>query len=147
MVTNGPNGFNQGFLLGCFCASPLVICGIWMGCFQPHPLLLCHGLDYICFLCMPPLSMDPLICGLDALFLIGLPLFISGGFYFARFSFVSCTFSFNLVATLLLEKCEMTFTLLKWGLGSPPGLPKLQSSITGVKTPCIEKFFIPLENH
>jgi len=31
------------------------------------------------------------------------------------------------------------------GLGSPPGLPKTQNSIAGVKTPCIELFFIPLE--
>jgi hypothetical protein len=59
-------------------------------------LLLCPGLDYLCFLCMPPFSMDPLICGLGALSIIGLPLFINGGFYFARLSFASCTFSFNL---------------------------------------------------
>ncbi len=31
------------------------------------------------------------------------------------------------------------------GLGSPPGLPKIQSMITRVKTPCIETFFIPLK--
>jgi hypothetical protein len=31
------------------------------------------------------------------------------------------------------------------GLGSPPRLPKIQSVITGVKTPCIEAFFIPLK--
>jgi len=36
----------------------------------------------------------------------------------------------------------MTLTLPKWGLGSPPGLPKFQSSITGAKTPCLEAFFI-----
>jgi hypothetical protein len=42
--------------------------------------------------------MDPLICGLGALSLIGLPLFISGGFYFARLSFASCAFSFNLLS-------------------------------------------------
>ncbi len=42
---------------------------------------------------------------------------------------------------------RMTLTLPKWGLGSPLGLPKLQSSITGVKTPCIEVFFISLENY
>jgi hypothetical protein len=41
----------------------------------------------------------------------------------------------------------MTFTLLKWGLGSPPGLPKLQSSISGVKTPCVEALFISLESY
>jgi hypothetical protein len=37
-------------------------------------------------------------------------------------------------------------TLPKMGLGSPPGLPKTQNSIAGVKTPRIEVFFIPLEN-
>jgi hypothetical protein len=36
-------------------------------------------------------------------------------------------------------------TLLKMGLGSPPGLPKIQNTIAGVKTLCIEVFFIPLE--
>jgi hypothetical protein len=36
-------------------------------------------------------------------------------------------------------------TLPKMGLGSPPGLPKTQSAIAGVKTPCIEAFFISLE--
>jgi hypothetical protein len=41
----------------------------------------------------------------------------------------------------------MKLTLLKWGLGSPFGLSKLQSSITGVKTPCIGMFFISLESY
>ncbi len=41
----------------------------------------------------------------------------------------------------------MTLTLPKWGLGSPPGLPKFQSWITGVKTPRIGVFFISLENY
>jgi len=36
-------------------------------------------------------------------------------------------------------------TLPKMGLESPPGLPKIQNVIAGVKTPCIEAFFIPLE--
>jgi hypothetical protein len=36
-------------------------------------------------------------------------------------------------------------TLPKMGLGSPPGLPKTQSTIAGIKTPRIEMFFIPLE--
>jgi hypothetical protein len=39
----------------------------------------------------------------------------------------------------------MTLTLPKWGLGSPPRLPKLQSSIARVKTPCLEAFIISLE--
>jgi hypothetical protein len=38
-----------------------------------------------------------------------------------------------------------SLTLLKMGLGNPLGLLKFQSSIVGVKTPCIEMFFIPLE--
>jgi hypothetical protein len=41
----------------------------------------------------------------------------------------------------------MTFSFPKWGLGSSSGLPKLQSSISGVKTLCIETFFISLENY
>jgi hypothetical protein len=41
----------------------------------------------------------------------------------------------------------MKLTLLKWGLGSPPGLPKLQSSIAGVKTPRIGVFFVSLESY
>jgi hypothetical protein len=41
----------------------------------------------------------------------------------------------------------MRLTLPKWGLGSLSGLPKVQSSITRVKTPCIGAFFISLENY
>jgi hypothetical protein len=41
----------------------------------------------------------------------------------------------------------MTLTLSKWGLGSPPRFPKLQSSIAGVKTPYIEAFFMSLEKY
>jgi len=41
----------------------------------------------------------------------------------------------------------MTLTLPKWGLESPPGLPKLQSSIEGAQTPCLEVFFISLESY
>jgi hypothetical protein len=41
----------------------------------------------------------------------------------------------------------MRLTLPKWELGSPSGLPKLQSSIAGVKTPCIEAFFISLKSY
>jgi hypothetical protein len=36
-------------------------------------------------------------------------------------------------------------TLPKMGLGSPPGLLKIQNSIAGVKTPRLEMFFISLE--
>jgi len=46
------------------------------------------------------------------------------------------------VATPLLEKCEDDTHIPEMGLGSPPGLPKLQSSIAGVKTPRLEVFFM-----
>ncbi len=45
------------------------------------------------------------------------------------------------------KSVRMTLTLLKWGLGSPLGLPKLQSSIAGVKTPCLEAFLMPLKRY
>ncbi len=45
------------------------------------------------------------------------------------------------------KSVRMTLTLPIWGLGSPPGLPKLQNSIAGVKTPRIEVFPISLENY
>jgi hypothetical protein len=41
----------------------------------------------------------------------------------------------------------MKLTLPKLGLGSPKGLPKLQSSIVGVKTPRIGVFFISLQSY
>jgi hypothetical protein len=41
----------------------------------------------------------------------------------------------------------MTLTFPKWGFGSPLGLSKLQNSIVGVKTPCIEMLFISLERY
>jgi len=41
----------------------------------------------------------------------------------------------------------MTLTLPKWGLGSPLGLLKLQSSIAWVKTSSLEAFFISLESY
>jgi hypothetical protein len=49
------------------------------------------------------------------------------------------------VATLLWESVRMKFILSKWGLGSPLGLPKVQSSIARVKTPRIEAFCISLK--
>jgi hypothetical protein len=39
------------------------------------------------------------------------------------------------------------FILPKMGLGSPPGLLKIQNAIVGVKTPCIKVFFISLESY
>jgi hypothetical protein len=41
----------------------------------------------------------------------------------------------------------MKFTFPKWELGSPSGFLKLQSSITGVKTPRIEAFFTTLKSY
>jgi hypothetical protein len=61
-------------------------------------------------------------------------------------SFVPNVASIEIVANLW-KSGKMTFTFLKWGLGSPPRLPKLQSSIIGVKTPHIEIFFISLKNY
>ncbi len=54
------------------------------------------------------------------------------------------------IPTLLQPYFERVWgwnSLLKWGLGSPPGLSKLQSSIAEVKTPRIRVFFIWLENY
>jgi hypothetical protein len=51
------------------------------------------------------------------------------------------------------KSVRMRLTLPKWGLesplglGSPPGLPKVQSSIARVKTPCIGAFFISLKSY
>jgi hypothetical protein len=45
------------------------------------------------------------------------------------------------------KSVKMTFTLPKWRLGSPPRLPKLHSSIAGVKTPRLEALFISLESY
>jgi hypothetical protein len=45
------------------------------------------------------------------------------------------------------KSVRMTLTLLKLGLGSPLGLPKLQSLIVGVKTPHLEALFIPLKSY
>jgi hypothetical protein len=42
---------------------------------------------------------------------------------------------------------NITLTLSKWGLGSPPRLPKLQSSNAGVKTLYIGVLFISLESY
>jgi hypothetical protein len=40
---------------------------------------------------------------------------------------------------------KMRLALPKMGTWSPSGLPKLQISIVGVKTPLLEVFFTPLE--
>jgi hypothetical protein len=43
------------------------------------------------------------------------------------------------------KSVKMILTLPKWGFGSPPKLPKFQSSIARVKTPHLEAFFMSLE--
>jgi len=43
------------------------------------------------------------------------------------------------------KNVRMTLTFPKWGLRSPLGLPKLQSSIAGVKKPRLEAFSISLK--
>jgi hypothetical protein len=45
------------------------------------------------------------------------------------------------------KNVRMTLTFPKWGLRSPLGLLKLQSSIAKVKTPCLETFLISLESY
>jgi hypothetical protein len=40
---------------------------------------------------------------------------------------------------------RMKLTLPKVGMWSPPGLPKIQSSIAGAKTPRIGVFFVSIE--
>jgi len=45
------------------------------------------------------------------------------------------------------KSVRMTVTLPKWGLGSPSGLPKFHSSISRVKTPHLEVFFMSLKNY
>jgi hypothetical protein len=56
------------------------------------------------------------------------------------FNVPNLLFSKSIVATPLWRSVRMTFTLSKWGLESPLGLPKTQSSIAGVKTLCLEVF-------
>jgi hypothetical protein len=69
-------------------------------------------------------------------------------------TYVSSPYSIWLIATssYLLQphfwkSVRMTLTLSKWGLGSPLGLLKFQSLITGVKTPRLEAFFMTLESY
>jgi hypothetical protein len=45
------------------------------------------------------------------------------------------------------KSVRMTFTLPKWGLGSPPGFLKLQSSIARVKTPRLKASFTSLKSY
>jgi hypothetical protein len=50
-----------------------------------------------------------------------------------------------IVATPLWPSVRMKLTLPKLGTWSPPGLPKTQSLMAGVKTPCIRVFLVSLE--
>jgi hypothetical protein len=45
------------------------------------------------------------------------------------------------------KSVSMRLTLLKWELGGPLGLSKLQNSIARVRTPHIEAFFISLKSY
>jgi hypothetical protein len=59
-----------------------------------------------------------------------------------------CVISTLILSQPYFEKSvNMRLTFPKWELGSPLGLPKLQSSIARVKTPHIETFFISLESY
>jgi hypothetical protein len=60
---------------------------------------------------------------------------------FKSSSSIYCVF----VATPLWPNVRMKLTLSKLGTWSPPGFPKTQNSIAGVKTPCIGVFLISLE--
>jgi len=55
------------------------------------------------------------------------------------------SFGFHIVATQFEASVRMRLALSKVGTWSPPGLMQLQSSIPEVKTPRLDKFFIPLE--
>jgi hypothetical protein len=49
------------------------------------------------------------------------------------------------VATYFEGSVRSSLTLPKMGLGNLSGFPKTQNAIVGVKTPCIDVFFILLE--
>jgi len=73
-------------------------------------------------------------------------------FNFKCSNYFTCGIAFgntfiHIIATLLWESVRMKLTLPKWGLGSPPGFSKFQSSMVGIKTPHIEVFFISLESY
>jgi hypothetical protein len=59
--------------------------------------------------------------------------------------FIVCSPSWGLSQPHFEGSVRSPLTLLKMGLESPPGLPKIQSSIAGVTTPRIGVLFIPLE--
>jgi len=66
---------------------------------------------------------------------------------FIMFSYNTLNYIQTMSQPYFWKSGRMTLTLLKWGLESSLGLPKLQSSIVKVKTPDIEVFFISLESY
>ncbi len=70
----------------------------------------------------------------------------TSGFLNVDMHAIDCTMNRREVSQPHFEgSARPPLTLLKMGLGSPPKLPKTQSAIARVKTPCIEVFYIPLE--
>jgi hypothetical protein len=61
--------------------------------------------------------------------------------------FFKISYSHMMSQPYVEEGVTMRLTLPKWGLASFGGLLKFQSSIAGVKTPCIGMFFILLESY
>jgi hypothetical protein len=63
--------------------------------------------------------------------------------------YVSCVIfqTYKMSQPHFWKSVRMTLKLPKWGLGSPPRLPKFQSSIARVKTPRLEEFFMSLESY
>jgi hypothetical protein len=65
----------------------------------------------------------------------------------ARQSYQNTTMLRNVSQPYFSKNVRMTLTLLKWGLGSPQDSPNFKVQLQGVKTPCIEVFFISLESY
>jgi len=89
-----------------------------------------------------------IIFSLDMEFAFGFWFFIVGSLICCYFAWFFPKENFNLLDHQVCR--NPTFgrvTLPKWGLRSPPGLPKLQSSIAGIKTPRFEAFFMSLESY
>jgi hypothetical protein len=90
-------GLVKGFCLGALCFNP---CHFW----SLDGVLLATSSVALSWAGLPSLPLHATSfngsfnCGLGALSLIGLPFFINGGFCFARLSFASYTFSFNLLS-------------------------------------------------
>ncbi len=106
----------------------------------PFPHFHCRC-DYFLHFCHPSTCSFLLVSSVNFVINISYTTSWFSSFFLSLFPWIP------LVATLLWESVRMKLTLLKWGLGSPPRLLKLQSSITGVKTPRIGMFFIWLESY